>query len=237
MLRSRFVEVLFCLLMYSYYPAYSQYYVIQGSDVLMDKLRLNKSIKGIDNVLYSNIAGDPFLFKDFQQGKLHLKSGEAYNVLLRYDIYGNQIHMKDKDQIFGVLHPEKISEIVIDTLMFINSDYLNSPRSKSPKSESYFILMIDGRCTLLIKKNMRIQDAEPPKLYQEAKPAKFIPLKDSYYFKNEDKPAILISGKKDVLHVLNDKKQEMSMFIDKSKIKMNGIEDLVKIAEYYNSLF
>jgi hypothetical protein len=210
--------------------------VVHGSDVLLDKLRLNKSINGIGNVLYSNIAGDPFIFKEFHQGELLLISGETYRVDLRYDIYGNQIHMKEKGQIYGIIHPEKISKITVDTLRLIFSDYVSSSRDRSSANGSYFILQTDGKCKLLIKKNIRIQDAEPPKLYQAAKPAKFIPTGDTYYLKQGEKSAVRISSKKEILNILGDKKDEMIKFFNSTKPGLKNPDDLEKLVSYYNGL-
>jgi hypothetical protein len=235
MKRIRFSVVLSCLLILTFYSAHSQY-PVHGSDVLLDKLRLNKSISGIDNVLYSDIAGDPYIFKGFYQGELFLKSGETYRVHLRYDIYGNQIHMREKEQIYGIIHPEKISKIIIDTLQLIYSDYINSRGHKSSGNGSYFILKTDGKCRLLIKKNIRIQDAEPPKLYQAAKPAKFIPTGDTYYLKQGEKSAIRINSKRDIMNALADKKDEIIRFINSQRPGLKNQGDLERLVSYYNGL-
>ena len=83
--------------------------------------------------------------------------------------------------------------------------YLNSPKDDAPAKSSYFILKTEGKCTLLVKKNIRVQDAELPTLYQEAKPAKFVPTADTYFLKNDGSSAVRIKNNKDLLSVLADK--------------------------------
>ncbi len=88
---------------------------------------------------------------------------------------------------------------------------------------------------MLIKKNIRIQDAELPKLYQDAKPAKFIHTGDTYYLKPENKTAVRIDNKKDLLSILADKKDEITSFINSNKLGVKEVDDLAKIISFYNN--
>jgi hypothetical protein len=215
------------------FHAHSQV-LVDDTEAMLDKMRLNKSINGIEDVSYSSIVGDPYIFKDFHQGIITLTNGETYQLSLRYDIYGNQIHIKEKDQIYAIVHPEKVASIIIDTLRFIYCNYRRSPVEETSGEDSYFILKTDGKCKLLIKKNIRIQDAELPKLYQDAKPAKFIHTGDTYYLKPENKTAVRIDNKKDLLSILADKKDELASFIISNKLGVKEVDDLVKIISFYN---
>jgi hypothetical protein len=83
---------------------------------------------------------------------------------------------------------------------------------------------------------MRIQDAEPPKLYQEAKPAKFIATNDLYYVKVNANYAVKIKNEKELMTVLADKASELKTYIRTNHLGVSKIEDLNKIVTYYNSL-
>lgn len=231
------ILISFFFLIFSFYSVQSQSQIIvPGSEELLDKMRLNKSISGPEELLYSNIIGDPYLFKDFHQGKMTLNSGETYQLDLRFDIYANQMHMKYKDQVYAIIHQEKIASLIIGTEQFIYSNYLKSTDSESSPESTYFILGTDGKCKLLIKKNIRIQEAELPKVLQDAKPARFIHTNDTYYLKQENKPAIKIGNKNELLSVLDDHKDPMVQFINSNKLGIKKIEDLKKIVSYYNGL-
>ena len=225
----------FCITFLSSFSAHSQY-IVPGSESLLAKLRLNESIGGIKTETYDNITGDPYIYKDFHEGELVLKNGETYQLDLRYDIYGNQVHLKNNDNIYGIIHPEKIALIVIDTVSLLYCNYGNSPGNKSSRKGSYFILKNDGKCKLLIRKNMRIQDAEPPKVLQDAKPARFIHTMDTYYLKPEDNNAVPVRNEKDVISVLSDKKEAVTTFMNTNNTSINKIEDITALVDYYNSL-
>lgn len=211
----------------------SQQVYMEGSEELVNRLRLNKTISGMEKVTYADIAGDAFLYKDFAPGKIVLGSGEIFQLKMRYDIYSGKIQFKDRDQVFELMNPDKIASITIDTLKF---EFAGINKSEASDESSFFILGADGKCKLLIKKNVRLQPAEAPKAYQEARPAKFIHTGDTYYLKLEDRGAVKVNNKKDILIVLADKKDELDKFISSHKLGTKSEEDLVKIISFYNKL-
>lgn len=207
---------------------------VDGSEILLDKLRLNKGINGEETTLYSNLNGDPYLFKDYEKGVLVVNSGTKFDVNVRYDIFANEIHLKDKEAEYAIIHPEKVKFIEVGGLKFIYSPYIKSATDKNTKEGGYFIVKADGACQLLIKKNLRIQDAEPAKLYQEPKPAKFIHTDDTYYVKLKDETAVRIRNEKELLDVLSDQKVALSKFIKSNRLGSKDVEDLYKIVTFYN---
>ncbi len=209
---------------------------ILESEAILDKLRLNKGINGVETLQYSNLNGDPYIFKDFRKGKLVVLSGAKFDIAIRYDIYANEMHLQNKGEIFAIIHPEKVNRIETDSLTFIYSKFIKSPGEETTKDGSYFILQADGKCKLLIKKNMRIQDPEPPKLYQDAKPPKFVATSDTYYLKLKDASAARIKNEKDLFAVLGDQEAALDKFIRSNKLRIKNAEDLAKIVTYYNGL-
>ena len=207
---------------------------VTRTEFMLDKLRLNKGIEGIESIRYQDIQGDPYIFKDFQKASLYLVPDGKYEVDMRYDIYADQIHLRDKGSIYGIIHPEKIKMIDAGSYKFIYTRYTKSSKEESSSGHSYFILKTDGKCKLLIKKNIRIQDAEPDKLYQNAKAAKFVDTGDTYFLKIDEGNAVKIVKKKELLSVLKDKKDAVSSFISTNKLNVKDIDDLAKIVSFYN---
>lgn len=209
---------------------------VTGSEVILDKLRFNKTLEGNSDINYGDIQGDPFIFKDFQKGTLYILPDQQLEVNIRYDIFADQMHIRQKDQIYALVHPEKVKLIDVDRYKFIYSKYKKSPEDKDPEQGSYFIQKVDGKCMLLVKKNLRVQDAEPAKLYQEAKPPKFIDTGDTYFLKLGENSAVRFHDKKEITAILGDKKPEITGFIKSNKLDIRKIDDLAKIVSYYNSL-
>ena len=228
--------ILFVCLFVFYLESVNAQIQIDGTDVMLNKLRLNKGIEGIESTLYQDIQGNPYVFRDFQKGVMYVLTDQKYDVEIRYDIYADQMHLKDSNMIYAIVHPEKVKLIEAGDYKFIYSVFINSPEDDAPAPGSYFIIKTEGKCMLLIKKSMRVQDAEPPKLYQEAKPPKFIPTADTYYLKPDGKSAVRIKNKKDLLTELADKSEAINSYISSNKLGVKDIEELVKIVSYYNSL-
>jgi len=199
---------------------------------LLSRLRLNRTISGTEKVNYSSIQGDPFLYKDFVSGSLTLKTGETLPLYLRYDIYTDEMQFRQKDEIYVLVNIESVSLVMMDTLKFIYIKYMKSP---GDIENSWFLLKEDGKCRLLIKKNLRLQSSEDAKPYQAAKPAKFIQTKDFFYLQPEGQNAVRVTSKKDILNILSDKTNELSKFIDFGKLGAKEINDLRKIVAFYNS--
>ena len=209
---------------------------VTGTDKLLDKLRLNRGIEGKENLYYDDVQGDPFIFRDFHEGTLYVLPDKEYKVSVRFDVYADQMHLKDSNEIYAIIHPEKVKLIEAGDYKFIYSAYVRYPGDTDPLNNSYLILKADGKCQLLVKRNIRVQDAELPKLYQEAKPAKFIYTSDTYFLKLKGMSAVRIKNKKELLTVLNDKSVAIDKFISSNKLDVKDLDDLIKIVSYYNTL-
>ncbi len=232
---NKFSQLIFCFTLFSF-SSFGQN-VVPGSAELLAKMRLNRSMDSSDKqVTYANISGDPYMFGDFKPGKMVLKSGEEFNLEFRYDIYADQMHMKDKNVVYGLIQPEMIAQIIIDSVKFVFINFAKQGNETTSGKGGYFILMNDGKCSLLVRKNIRLQDSELPKPYQPAKPAKFINTTDTYYLKMQNMDAVKISGKDELLSVLADRKTEINSFIKENKLKLKDGEDLSRLIAFYNNL-
>lgn len=209
---------------------------VVGSDELLYRLRINDDINSLEGTLYSDIAGDPYIYKDFAPGKILFKTGETFDAILRYDIYADQVQVKIKNTLFAISHPEKIAMIYIGSLKFIYEQSSHSAFDNSAGEGHFFIINSDGKCRFLLRNHIRIQDPEPPKLYTEAKPAKFINTGQTFYLKLGDGKAVIIKSKNDVVSVLSDKGEEVSSLMKSKKLGVKHIQDLDAVVTYYNSL-
>lgn len=209
---------------------------VERSEELLSRIRLNRNIAGVEKKTYADIQGDPFLYKDFTEGKLIMNTGEIYKLQMRYDIYANQIQFEDNNEVFQLLNADRLSGIIVDTLAFRYCRILKSPGDEASTESSYFIVRTDGKCSLLVRKSIRLQPAVLPQAYKDAQPAEFIPTADMYYLDLQGKGAIRISNKKELLNILSDKKAEVEKYMDSNRLGAKNVKDLAKIVAYYNTL-
>lgn len=211
-------------------------YQVPGSEDLLNKMRMKVGGNVLNNVKYDEIKGSPYIFPAFKQATIITQKGENVKLPVRYDLYANEMEVKNESGIYSIAQPEIIKLIITDSIKLIYSSYKNASGQDESRKHSYFILRSDGKCMFLIKKELRLQDSEKPKLYQDAKPAEFIFLKDSYFFKIGDNDAVRINNKNDALEIMADKESQIGAFIKENRINPGKAEDLEKLTEYYNSL-
>jgi hypothetical protein len=183
------------------------------------------------NVSYENIKGSPFIFDEFETGRIKLKDMKTFEGPLRYDIYANNFEFKTKDgEIYSIVNPETIEKIYVGSRIFIyvvNNEQTNSG--------NYFEVLVDGEYMLLVKHSAILKDPVPAKPYIEAKPATFVTKDDDFYIMNENSGLVQIKNKEAVIDIDSEKSSEISKFIKEKKIKVSNKSDLIELTNFLNA--
>jgi len=181
-----------------------------------------------------DIEGSPYLNDDFINGSVFTKSKtEFVGVPLRYNIFNDNIEFKTEDgTVMAVAGPETIEKIEFGDhkMMYLPYGNINKPR------KGYFIVIEEGKASLLSRPRMAFQEAKEPAAYQDAQPAKFIRQTDEYYIRVGDRLAQLMRKKSDLSDVFPDHKKEIQAFIKDNRIRANKPDALKELVQYYNSL-
>ena len=183
-------------------------------------------------IAYENIIGTPYIQKDFVKSSITEKDGSIFeNILLKYNGYDDAIEYKHPNgTILQLANPENFIEFKIgdDLYIYYNND--------SKLLKGYYQVLEDGKFVLLVKHVVALLDAEAPKAYEDAKPAKFLPKPDSYFVLFGNSEMTEINHKKELLNLMIDQKDKISAFIKKNKLKTKKEDDLKQIVAYYNGL-
>lgn len=183
----------------------------------------------------SNIKGSPYWREEFQSATLFSGSEKRYRgLLMRYNIYSDQIEFKnEKDQVQVLTNPEIVRLIEIGEDKIVYRPYQMGGQSVD---FGFFLVLEEGPVHLLVKKMMIVQEAKPAGAYAEAEPARFVSKPDTYFIQSEGRPARVIVGKKGLVELFPDKHKEVSGYIKKNKIKTSKPEELIELVRYYNGL-
>jgi len=200
----------------------------QPDQKFLDEYNFQKSKFGIKSPNYDEYVGSPYLNKNFELSEIYLKDKTAYKLPLRFNIYKNSMEYKIDNDIFEIANPELINKIVSDSSTFIYITIIGKG--------GYFDLLVSGKCSLVKRYVIKMNEAQPPKPYQDAKPAEFSRLTDRFYLVLSNGENKEIKNLKDVLAILADKKALLEAYLKKEKIKNTKEENLVKITDFYNSL-
>jgi len=197
----------------------------------MDYLRRERLMSEYSPKAYENIDGTPYLKREFEEGKVYLRSGEVFTGEYRFDLYANQVQFLSRDSRYVIADPERIYKVELNGHTFKYIDY----KIDAGIRHGYFITLVEGYYSLYLRKSKRLKDPVPTKPYQQARPAKFLDYKDSYYIKIGDEPALRVKNKRRFIKMLGEYGSEIANYIKEEKIKFRHEYDMVKLVTYLNN--
>jgi len=211
---------------------YSAYEIKQAVELLDFNRRHSGDISKF--LIEANIDGSPYLNDDFIEGAVFTTSKTQYvGVPLRYNIYNDQIEFQlGENPVQALAAPETVEMVQFGDFMFEYIPYANAKKIK----RGFFIVEEKGNATLYSKPQVVFENAKKPAAYQDAKPAQFIKRPDEYYIRVGKEPAMLMAKKKDLEEIFPDRKDEISGFIRKNKVKPKNPELLKELVQFYNAL-
>ena len=190
--------------------------------------------KTIDSHTHGNYIGTPYLNDNFIDGELYFNKEYLFQKLpLRYNIYNDVLEFMNRSKgiAYDIDPTIKIDKAVIGNDIFVVDSIQLGKKIKS----GYFILLSQGKVTLLKKLKVTLIPAQPAKLYSEATPPKFARNVDTYYARIGKNLPVRIKKIKDIINIINDKKKALSDYAKKEKLSSKP-EDFIKLADYYESL-
>ena len=231
LLMKNFITILLLLFLFTFKNATSQVVIKQLED-LADKVRLLKARSSLQHKTNTEIEGTPYLSEDFKSGEVYTNDSILYKGPLRYNIYANEIEFIESDIVYWIAEPQKVIYVKIEKSTFI---YIQ-PGGKKNEKGTYYELLVDGKCKLLLKRNTELIEAEPAKPYIDAKPARFMKLNDTYILQINNGLPQSIVNKKSIENAFSEKSSFISKYIKKEKISTKEKDDLIKLVKYCNSL-
>jgi hypothetical protein len=166
--------------------------------------------------LYFLVQQDQFLFsKEYLPGKLTI-NGKNFNVLLKYDIF--------KDELLTPIDSGRILQLnkeLIDsfTLSFQNRKYqfIKMTEDSLKNSKSFFNVLYNGKTTLLLKYAKKID-----KLSVEGKYDKFYQINKIFLLSGEK--LYPVAGKGDLFKIFPDDKDKLKDFMKTNKLRISEKE-------------
>lgn len=191
---------------------------------------VNNSGSKIGKELYSQETG-MYLDEKWKPGFAVLADQtQLDNLLLRYDIYHQQMQFISAGDTMAYAHPEELDYLVIDGKKFIFQEY----EKDNIRQTGYFEVLKDGDCQLLLMRSVT-HHIHGDNLAGESR-EKYI--RDIKYFVKKDNLVAreIRACRKSVLHVFQDQEEAVRGFIKNNDLKMRSCEDLMQVVSFYNSL-
>ncbi len=202
----------------------------------MDYFRIEQMTEGgLTNVLTTeSIEGSPYLSDDFTTGTIYTTNGyKVIDIPIRYNIYNDDLEFKTaENKILAIAKPETIIRADFGTYQMSYRNYMSGQKEKS----GYFVVVEEGKATLLTKPQVFFQKEEPGDGIKPGKSAKFVSQGDLIFISLNQQCAVRINKKKDVYEGLKTHTKELEAFVKENHLKITKTEDLQQLIKYYNSL-
>lgn len=177
-----------------------------------------------------DIEGTPYLFDEFDLGRIHM-NGIWYDELkLRYDVYHGRFEVRFENGDF-IIDP---LEQGVDTIECSGDVFIRKDLGKKESiSINYLAILSDQNKFLLLKKyRKKFKEALPAACYQDPAPAEYKKYKPAYYIFHEDR-SYEIKGVKTMSEIFEVDVKAVKRFMKKNKYKLSVESDLIETVNHF----
>jgi hypothetical protein len=180
--------------------------------------------------LYNKVKGDQFLFtREFLPGTVSMTGKVFTNLVIRYDIFNDELTIPFS-RIALQINKEMVDSFSI-TFQGKKYQFDRFADDSLKVVKGYLQVLYKGKCALYIKYKKEIEPLAVDKIYD-----KFYQV-DKIWFVRDGK-AFPISGKKDIMNIMEDQKAATRDYVKKNKLKMSksNPESFIPLVRFYDSL-
>jgi len=186
---------------------------------------------------YSDVSGNPYLFKDWSNGIVRFSGGRTMNqfklkfdclknlLLLQFD--GNAFAAEGKVQEF-VMYPKSKSK---DSLIF-RKGY--PPVDKATENTYYQVLFQDKVTLLRLFSRNIIEEKQLVRVNSGL--SRRLENVELYYLLDNGKMVLLPDSRSDLPEKFSNKKDQIAQFISSQQLKMHSSDDFLQVVKKYNEL-
>ena len=179
------------------------------------------------------INGIPYLDTTFRKGTVETSKGRFTGLAMRYNIYFDQIEIKDGDSIFTLLPDASIIMIELGRTTLVVEN-VEIDRKTQP---SYFSRIETGNLSLYAKMVViLIPRREPGAIQTDGIPARYERGKDIYFCRIGNGKLAQIKQIKTLIALLPDHRDEMERFASGQGKGSNKKDEFQRFVKHYNKL-
>jgi hypothetical protein len=229
---------IFLLLFFSLYifsePAATATYALSDPDSPAEQDTTGKQILFSGRLwrnIYYMVKGDQFLFTSgLLNGSVTIQGREFRDILMNYDIFKDEVLAMNDNGMMIQLNKEKIDSFALE-YNFRTYKFRNLDADSLNNITGYVNVLFDDGLLLIVKYKKEIVMLAVENKYDE-----FNQLHKIYLMK--DGNYNLIRGKRDILKLMDDRKQQVKQFIRANKLQVtkNNPDSFVPVVEYYTNL-
>lgn len=178
-------------------------------------------------------------FELWHEGKIVLETGDTLRGQVKYDLQQDLIQFTDKKGIVEAFTARKvlICEIFDKTVgqyrQFYSLPYSTTSGYRTPV---FFELIAEGKLTVLCRERLENQTSTSPYYYYGSF-SRTVLVNKYYLLKENGEITDLSLRKTDFLQMLGKHGDHINEYMRDNKLSLDDKQELIKIINYYNSLF
>ncbi|ASB50932.1 hypothetical protein [Alkalitalea saponilacus] len=209
--------------------------IIGDLNRLIDQHKLeNRRARAIADDRYSQIDGSPYLNEDFKTGVVVINDTLIFeDIPMRYNIFSDRIEYKnDQDQVLE-LDTRRINkyDFKIDDLHLSLKEYTDGDLVLFGLLE----VLEKGEVTLYRKYHVEMQEATPPKGFQEARPNRFVRRNDKNLISIGDDLPMMINNRRDFNGIIELIDADLDSYLRNNKVRFRSEDSILELVSYINS--
>ena len=204
--------------------------------LFLSQLALAQNNPDGELVDYKDVAGNPYLFKDWSDGVIRFTSGRSLNQFkLKFDCARNQLVLQFDGSSFAA--ESKVREFVMypksgkkkDSLIFRKG----FPAIDKSSDNTYYQVLFEGKVILL---RLFARDIIEEKQIVSTSNNKRMEEVERFYFLMDGAMSLLPQDRNDLLKLFPNHKDPLTQFVSERQLKMRSAEDFLEFAKKYNEL-
>lgn len=186
--------------------------------------------------LETRTVGSVYLYEEWNNASFSLFDGRVVKDLpVKYDLRSQRIEIKYEDDL-KVLPVDLIKEIYIFNSLTGEVEHLLNCTNFSYDKKGFYHIVYNGKKTLMKKIELELLDGNYNTIMNVGSKDSRYTKRTEYYYAENGKVKKIRKGKKNILNILEDKKDIIANYAKDNKLKYNSDDDLKKIFNYYDSL-
>jgi hypothetical protein len=196
-----------------------------------------EDLQDITKELESKLLG--YLTQLRAEYEAQIQEIQKVNGLFRYNLYAQEFEMVFDQDTFAIIAPFNVESITVSNKKFIHGFYVKRGLSQDYLGSSYFEVLNDGKCKLLLRHAVKIKSGDAPVTYNWANAGTdaFVKYQQLFYQQEEGSEILPLKKKKKILRKLfSEKYDEIMDYIRTEDLNVKRNDDLAQVFTYYNSL-
>ncbi len=187
---------------------------------------------------FVQMQAQEFAFEYWHEGKMVLESGDTLRGLFKYDMQTDLIQYKEDNRLETytarkMLYIEIYDQTVKRYRRMYSLPFNTSGEYRAPV---IFELLEEGKLTLLCRESLEYKTVSSA-FYYYGNYTRLV-LVNKYFLLQENGRIVPFEGKRnDWLDLMQARKEEVQKFAKRNRLDFDEKYDLVRIIDYYNSLF